>query len=552
MIEAALCAFEAPTYLIFSSNVPSLLYFSHFPAIFFALAFGLYVLIQGRGRLATRVLFVSLIPFTLWVIFDLFVFAWNRSDVVLFFWSLLVFVEPMAYLGLWYFLRVVGTGKDVAFDLKLLAFSTFLPLFVIAATSAGLPGFDVTYCIAVESTLLHYAYALEAFFISWILVDAVRFTRNSQDRTARMKIWYLTAGVILFLLAFSSGNVVGSITEDWNLAQAGLFGAPIFIGILAYSLVRFKLFNIKLLAAQMLVVVLWASVFSLLFLRTIDAVRIVTSLALILVLILGIILVRNVRKEVQAREEIARLAENLKVANERLTELDKLKSQFLSIASHDLRAPLTTIRNFMSLLLEKAFGPLPQAAEEGARQVFERATQMAKSVDNYLNVSRIEQGRMKYDFVKTDLVKIVKDTVDLFKTNAAQRGVSLNFSISNTLTEIPVTADIGKLQEVFNNLIDNSIKYTPKGSIIVSIEKGTSTAKVSIKDTGIGMPKEVIDKLFQLFSTAEDSRKTNITSTGVGLYIAKSHIDAHKGKVWAESEGKGKGSTFLVELPIAK
>ena len=112
----------------------------------------------------------------------------------------------------------------------------------------------------------------------------------------------------------------------------------------------------------------------------------------LLVLIFGFLLVRSVTKEVKLREEIQLLANNLKIANEKLKELDRLKSEFLSIASHDLRTPLTIVRNFMSLLLDGTYGKLAPAAEEGARQVFDRATDMAKSVDSYLNVSRINRG----------------------------------------------------------------------------------------------------------------------------------------------------------------
>ena len=549
MIEVALCGFEAPRYLFFSSNVPTLLYFSHFPALIFSLACGFYVLARSRGRLSAQILFWSLIPFALWVFFDLILWASNRSDVVLYFWSLLVLIEPMTHAGMWYLFRVVASGdQDVSFSLKTFSLALFLPLFFIVPTSLGLPGFDVTFCIAVESFYLHYAYVLEIFFILFIFIDAVRFSLKAHDGETRRKILYLAGGILLFLFAFSSGNVIGSLTNDWNLAQVGLFGSPVFIGILVFLLVRFRLFNIQVLAAQMLVIVLGASVFTLLFLRTVAAVRIVTGLALVLIIILGYALIRNVRREVEARKEIERLVENLKIANERLKELDRLKNQFLSIATHDLRAPLTAIRNFMSLLIDGTYGKLPSAAEEGAHQVFDRATEMAKSVDNYLNISRIEQGRMNYDFAPADLNKIVADTADLFTPIAEKKGLQLAFKPE--AGSYNLKADTGKLHEVFNNLLDNSIKYTPTGSVTVALEKRGSMARITIKDTGIGMTQDTMGKLFKLFSTGDDARKVNVSSTGVGLFIVKAIIEAHHGKVWAESEGEGKGSRFIVELPI--
>jgi signal transduction histidine kinase len=227
-----------------------------------------------------------------------------------------------------------------------------------------------------------------------------------------------------------------------------------------------------------------------------------------------------------------------------------LKSQFLSIASHDLRAPLTVIRNYVSLVLDGSYGKMPKAAEEGLHQVFERATDMAKSVDTYLNVSRIEQGRMKYDFIDVDLAPILKKAVTDFKTNAEKKGLVLNIAIAGALEGKKAKVDVAKLNEVLNNLLDNSIKYTPKGSISVTAELVGNIARLTIKDTGIGMSKETISKLFQLFSTGESSLKVNISSTGVGLYITKAHVLAHKGRVWAESDGEGKGSRFVLELPL--
>jgi signal transduction histidine kinase len=229
-----------------------------------------------------------------------------------------------------------------------------------------------------------------------------------------------------------------------------------------------------------------------------------------------------------------------------------MKSQFLSIASHDLRAPLTVIRNFMSLLLENTYGPIPRAAQDGMQQVFDRATDMAKSVETYLNVSRIEQGRMKYDFIDVEAGPLIRNAVRAFGTNAEKKGLAFSFTEAPDLQGKKARLDVAKINEVLNNLLDNSIKYTPSGSITVALERRDDMARVTVRDTGVGMSKETLGRLFQLFSTAPDSQKINISSTGVGLYIAKAHAEAHGGRLWAESEGEGKGSTFILEIPLLK
>ncbi len=321
-------------------------------------------------------------------------------------------------------------------------------------------------------------------------------------------------------------------------------------GIGLYNIAKYRIFNAKVILAEFFTAGIWIISVARVALSGTQEELIINGLLLLATIGFGIFLIRSVINEVRAREEIEHLAKKLEHANIRLKELDTQKTQFLSIASHDLRAPLTGIRNFISLLLDGTYGKLPPSAEEGARQIFERASAMAASVDTYLNVSRIEQGRMKYDFTDADLAKVIADTVGIFKSIAEKKG--LTFTFVGGKLPLPIKGDVPKLQEVFNNLIDNSIKYTPHGSIHVSVDPRGSNARVTIQDTGVGMSQETIGRLFKLFSTGTDSRKVNTSSTGLGLYISKAHVEAHKGKVWAESDGEGKGSRFIVELPLKK
>lgn len=318
--------------------------------------------------------------------------------------------------------------------------------------------------------------------------------------------------------------------------------------LIGYTILRFGLFNVRVVTAQLLTLILTIFALTHIVLSKTQEELIINSLLLLITFGVGIYLIRSVSKEVEQREEIERLAENLEKANARLKEMDQLKNQFLSIASHDLRAPLTAIRNFMSLLLDNTYGKLPAAAEEGTQQVYERATEMADMVDNYLNVSRIEQGRMKYDFENIDFKDTLNEAIDAFAPVAEEKGLTFNYT---DITEpLPMRADEPKLREVVENLINNAINYTPEGSIEVSVQRTGDRVQIVIEDTGIGMSEKTIKNLFGLFAPGEDSRKYNPKSTGVGLYITKAHVEAHKGTVRAESDGEGKGSRFVVELPL--
>jgi signal transduction histidine kinase len=121
-----------------------------------------------------------------------------------------------------------------------------------------------------------------------------------------------------------------------------------------------------------------------------------------------------------------------------------------------------------------------------------------------------------------------------------------------SVNAITLKLDREKINEVLNNMVDNAIKYTPTGSIYVTVEKKTDTVRIAVKDSGVGMSKDTIDnKLFKLFSTAANSEQINVNSTGVGMYISKKHVESCGGKMWAESEGEGKGSSFIVEFSIS-
>jgi signal transduction histidine kinase len=414
-----------------------------------------------------------------------------------------------------------------------------------------------------KATLLGYEgetgilFPIYSVFVSFIILSIIwmflRRLRVEKEVNKKAQIYTVLFGVlVLTLVSLFSSLIAPVFFKSFQYATLDNLSFSIFLFSIFFATLKFRLFNLKIVATEIFIFILWIFILIRLILSTEWIDRIMNGVLFIFAVIIGLFLVRSVIQEVEQREEIQRLADSLKAANDKLKELDRLKSEFLSIATHDLRAPLSAIRNFMSLMLDGTYGKLPAATEEGMRQVFDRATEMSTSVDNYLNISRIEQGRMKYDFEYTDLKKIVEETAATFMPIATEKGLVLSLSIPPGLASVPVRGDVPKLHEVFNNLVDNSIKYTPKGEVRVVVEGGEHTARVIIQDTGVGMSGDTKQRLFKLFSPGAGSRKINPKSTGVGLYIAKKHVEAHKGTLLAESKGEGKGSRFIVELPITR
>jgi signal transduction histidine kinase len=206
------------------------------------------------------------------------------------------------------------------------------------------------------------------------------------------------------------------------------------------------------------------------------------------------------------------------------------------------------------MILEGDLGDLSKTTKDAVERIYESSSTLASVVDDYLNISRIELGTMKYVFDKLDLKDLVVEVIAEIQPNIDRSGTS--FSLTSSTGPFIVKADKDKIKQVIANLIDNAIKYTPKGKVVASLsavsgDSGKPVVRFETNDNGIGINKEVLPKLFSKFTRAENGNRTNIHGTGLGLYVAKEIVGAHKGKIWAESEGEGKGSKFVVELPVS-
>jgi signal transduction histidine kinase len=358
--------------------------------------------------------------------------------------------------------------------------------------------------------------------------------------------------LVTFLLTFTSGNIISSFTDDWTISQYGLFGMPIFAALIAYSIVQFRAFKIEIAAAQILVVTILALISSLLLVDDPRLSNIVAGATFFFALTVGFLLIRSVRNEFLQRLKLEELTTELEKANVRLKTLDKQKSEFVSIASHQLRSPLTSIRGYASMLIEGSFGSIPEKAKEPLERIETSAKRMALAVEDYLNVSRIESGNMKYELADFNLKDEIERICDDVRPTALKAGLVLLFR-TNLQSKAIVHADIGKTVQMAHNLINNSIKYTKRGTITVFVRDDLAKKQlyVDIIDTGVGMSQDTIDILFQKFSRAEGASKVNTTGTGLGLFVAYKMATAMGGDITAHSEGEGKGSRFTLTLPLA-
>jgi len=243
------------------------------------------------------------------------------------------------------------------------------------------------------------------------------------------------------------------------------------------------------------------------------------------------------------------LIKKIQDANIHLQRLDVAKSEFLSIASHQLRTPLTAIKGYISMIIEGDYGKAPTPMLKILKDVFESSNRLARLINIFLNVSRIEAGKFHLDLSETDFEKTLGEVIKELTPIAEAKKLKLIFK-KPKISLPPIKVDKDKIKDVIYNLIDNSIKYTPAGKVTITLEKIDNSILTSIKDTGIGIKPAEAKELFNKFVRGEGIARIQPDGSGLGLFIAKKITEAHGGKICVESEGKGKGSTFYFTLPI--
>lgn len=288
----------------------------------------------------------------------------------------------------------------------------------------------------------------------------------------------------------------------------------------------------------------------------------VVSAALVYVLFLNIKYARSAfagLKQIEASKrefdaiskKLVRRDFELLQANERLREADELKSQFVTIAAHQLRTPLSGVKWALKLLLDGDFGALSAGQFDFVRKAFEVNERMIRLVNDLLNVSRIEEGRFGYNLAQGDIVPFLRKIVGQNELRAHELRIGLVLEILRE--HMPSVAfDADKLGIAFSNLIDNALNYTlAGGSVRVIVGAGPGYAKITINDTGVGIPKDQMPRVFTKFFRGENVVRMQTDGSGLGLYIAKNVIDAHKGTISVSSK-EGRGTTISILLPFVQ
>lgn len=256
--------------------------------------------------------------------------------------------------------------------------------------------------------------------------------------------------------------------------------------------------------------------------------------------------VKDLNENLEQRVQDA--TRKLRRSNERLKKLDATKDEFLSMASHQLRTPLTSVKGYVSMILDEDMGKINDAQREILNEAFTGSERMVRLIGDFLNVSRLQNGKFVIDRVECDLVDVVTHETKSMQQLANTHGINLTFRPPKVFPLLHI--DAVKTREVVMNFIDNAIYYTPSGGEVrVKLRVEDGFAVFEVEDTGIGVPKAMQKQLFTKFYRADNARKKRPDGTGVGIYLAKRVIEAQQGHVIFRSV-ENKGSTFGFRLPI--
>jgi len=428
----------------------------------------------------------------------------------------------------------------------LLVLTLIFPFSIREATIAGPPYFDLVYN---KYFVYFYAPIISTYLLVLFPILTRIYFRSEGEQKLRLR--YIIVSLFFSIVVGITTNIIFPITGLTSYVWVGPASTIIAVATVGYALLRKDLWDFKLVISEFLVFSIILILLFDIFLNTTESSYFIFKfITLSLVVIFSYFLINGISNEFESRERIKHFTNEFSIANKRLQEIDIEKSEFVSIASHQLRTPLTIVKGYTSMLLEGTFGIIEYEEQRSIIQkIYDASERLVKMIDDFLDISRIEAGEMSYTFEKIDIKKLVQEVISEFK--ATSEGSKILITIKSTHVPLYIDGDTLKIRQVITNLLDNAIKYSYKNNqITITVKESSGKALLSFEDSGIGIPAEKRSDLFKKYSRVVPYEKLHREGRGLGLYIARQIMVAHRGTIWVESEGTGRGSIFYISFPL--
>jgi len=486
------------------------------------------------------VFFILSILYSLWSIGTFMMWQYCGNDMEVLFWDRFlylaaIFVPPIIYHFSIEFCKI-KTQRVSLFLSYLLA----IAFAFLSRTDYFVKDiFNYQWGCHTQAQIGHHFYLIfTAVFLFLAIRNFLIFLKNQKEQNKKSQTLYIL--IAIFIWTFTGIETLPA----YGIGIYPIFylALPLFTLIIAYAITEKQLFG-PILATHILIAAILIFLATILVFPTVE-IGIWGRLACFLIMLyLCYLLLKYSRDEQTIKEQLQQSYEELK-------KLDEAKTMFLSIASHQMRTPLTIIKGYLSLALSGDYGKVEGQAKDFLEEVYRANEREIALVNDLLDLTRIQTGKIAYKFEDVQLDDLTAEVIKEIEPEAQAKNLKLVFEKpSKPLPKIK--ADSQKLRQVIFNLLDNAIKYTKEGEVRVSLDFNPFSQIVILKvqDTGMGMSSEEISNLFKLFNRSQSAVNAYPSGVGIGLYFASEIVKAHQGRIWAESAGPGRGSAFYVELP---
>ncbi len=534
------------------ADLRNLASYANFAPAFTSIILAGFVLRKAVNR-QKAIAFASFVgAFALWLIVNGIIWTSNNYYVVAALWTPIDYFALLFFLLLFYFFYIDIFGYIPRW-ISVIILLTASVSFAVNLLGQGAFGFDQAWCNMFNNEFLtiYNLWIGIIVLLSILGLGIYRFRKIKNNKTERVRLGIVAGSIVLFMGIFLGSEYWSSVTNVYTTELYALFTLPIFILFLTIAITSYGTFRLGDTIAKALFYIFLVFSGAQFFFVTTTASMALAVIAFLMTLSFGVLLLQSYEREAQIRAEVEKLAGELQETNTRQETL-------MHFIGHEVKGYLTRDASTFAALAEGDFGQLSEPLKPIVNQALTQSRDGALSVENILTASNQKKGTVSYTKEPFDLKAVAESVVEKAKLNASDKGLALTFSADDIgapgfdklTTSYTFNGDKEKLGDnVFRNIIDNSINYTPSGSVTVSLKKENNKFVISIKDTGIGITPEDKKLLFTEGGHGKDSQKVNAHSTGYGLFIAKNIIEAHGGTIRAESLGAGKGSTFIVELP---
>lgn len=522
--------------------------------IFVNALLGLSVYIQSKRDRSTFSFFMIITSVFLWAMPLLLYGLTNVERVALNLSRLSYFAAAMSALALLNFAigfakqSLPSTKKIIVRMLNTVTVICFAWLSTSNLLLTGHSVFNSVRTITFGPAYSFYVAFITLAFFAGLFIIGFRHKKETDIVTKKQFLLIFFGILVAIVGGFITNLIFPTILNDFSLYWLGPVFTLVMIGFFTISILKYQLFKLKIIATQLFMFLLWISLLIYVASPVTDSIwyKIITLLATISI---GILIIRSTINDVkrETREKEKEIQHRKEVE-----EFNQSQESFIHLISHEVKDGLGKASNVFAEIVEGTYDSDPKLLKETAGIALKEVRRVIGETEDVLNATNFKTGKVTYDMQPFDFREALMESVNKYRPEAETKGLKFDVQIKDGENYTAVGDRGFIVGHLLKNLMANAITYTPSGGITISLSRLDKKIRFLVKDTGKGLTPKTKAILFTEGGRGEDSLKVNVHATGRGLFITKQIVLAHHGKIWAESEGEDKGSTFFVDLPAGE